>query len=158
MSSEIESRGDPANEKNEDQRIAGSLASLRRLARPEGLRKKSREAIRNALDMTENAAAEARLPWWKRRLAIPVPVAAGFIASLILLLYMQVGARSERGKADPFRSEAVENTPRPSSPTSLAEPVRTELTSLHPYERAIYVQGIGFLDTEIGFQFEEEEK
>ena len=82
--------------------------------------------------------------WWYRRLSVPVPVAAGFVLFLVLLGTLQLGQLSHHRTLDKPEVVAM---PRPAAAT---------VSRPQYYEAALYVTGIGLVNSERGYRFFEE--
>ncbi len=146
----------------QDRDISDALASLRDLKPPQGLREASRARLAEAL---ANANGQARVvPIWRRRIAVPFPVAALFMVSLLALSAMQfqksAGSKSEVESPPVSGREAspVQNSPslrrgQPVRTTAAAEPGGCEL--LFRQERLV-IAGLGTLQSVQSYQCKSE--
>jgi hypothetical protein len=78
--------------------------------------------------------------WWRRRLSVPVPVAAGFVLFLALLGTLQLPQLSHYAAGKP----EVAVQPGPAA-TGVSRP--------QYYEEALYVTGVGVVNGERGYRF-----
>ena len=82
--------------------------------------------------------------WWYRRLSVPVPVAAGLVLFLVLLGILQLWQLSHHRTLG--KPEVV----------AMPGPAATHVSRPQHYEAALYVTGMGFVQSERGYRFFEE--
>ena len=158
MDKDIEQEQTPAEFDAEERRIGRELSPLRSLGAPPGSRAINRRALRRGLDSMDRAYPPTHPPWWRRRLSVPVPVAAAFAVLLFLLVYLEFGPSLRH---EPAAIDRTESAPSDSARKAEAgSPTRVAAApgGLQYYESATYIQGVGFLNLESGFRFEEEER
>ena len=146
----------PANnqepgDQREDSLIEESLSSLKALEIPSGLRDSNRQRIEQVLAEVSKAEVGLRYPWWRRRVVIPLPVAAGFIIAFGLLITGQIAQVNWGDKTTPVRYDKTEVI-RKSSPERPAQ----NQDKLYYHEAGIYVAGIGLVEKEYGHNFFQE--
>ncbi len=146
--------------KNELRRMADEIAFLRNKLSSFQLSRENRSELKKSIlanlpeaypSEVERLAA-ARVPWWERRISVPLPVAALVVAVLCALVVLQLPFRM-RGAPDSIASSPVE---LPRVKTHERERVTPEIASvgkLSYYERAFYIGGIGFVDQKRGYRF-----
>jgi len=136
-----------ANEGGSDERrddlIRDALAPLKGVGMSPGVRASTERRIHASLagDVTGRGGLWGM---WYRRLSVPVPVAAGLVLFLVLLGMLQLWQLSHRHTLD--RPEIV------ASPG----PAATRVSRPQHYEAALYVTGMGFVHSERGYRFFEE--
>lgn len=110
--------------------------SLKNLKIPEGLRESNRRYIEKALHSKayENRASKN---WWKKRVSIPLPIAAGFL----LLICLQLALQFTNLKSYFTVSQTAISDKRQSS-------IGLSDKTVEPYysEHGVYVAGIGFIE------------
>jgi len=128
-------------ENNKDQTKNESLLqnfaeSLKNLKIPEGLRESNRRYIKDALYSTGHEK-RAITSWWKRRVSIPLPIAAGFL----LLICLQIALQFTNFKSY-FKESQKAVSDKKQSSIGLSE------KTVEPYysEHGVYVTGIGFIE------------
>jgi hypothetical protein len=123
------------NDQRDEALIREFAESLRELKTPEGLRDSNRRYIEHALHSA--GAAPSKTPgWFTRRIAVPFPVAAGFLVVFCLQLVLQFFNLADRHKpSEPVLSDTTKSV----GPSE--ESVRP-----HYSERNVYVAGTGFVE------------
>lgn len=122
------------DEKREEALIREFAESSKGLKTPAGLRDSNRRRIEDALS---TASAEGRMPGWlRKRISLPLPVAAGFLLVFCLQLTLQC-----------FNLRTYLRTPREiaSNKTDSTGLVEKPL-QLHYSEQTVYVAGMGFAE------------
>jgi hypothetical protein len=141
----------------EDPVLDEALSQLKRLQPPLESRIANRMAVASALDELNAMKQRRQLPWWRRTIAVPVPVAA----CLLVLTTLAVAAnfRGESGQS-PMHTNAPEN-PAMSDPgardkqSALARRSPTARAELKFYETETYLCGIGRISSESHYFIEE---
>ena len=124
------------DETKKESLLQGFAESLKKLKIPEGLRESNRRYIKDALNSTghENRPTKS---WWKRRVSIPLPMAAGFL----LLICLQVALQFTNLKSY-FKVSQIVTSDKKQNSIGLSEKM------VEPYysEHGVYVTGIGFIE------------
>jgi uncharacterized iron-regulated membrane protein len=128
---------DPDPESTDDSLLEELLAPLRQLEPSIDARLRNRMAVAAQLELAASANRRRHASWWRRSISVPVPVAVA--AALILGVVLLLSHRP--GKQEP----AVAPAHRPAQAAPIAE-----------YHMArTYLPGIGWLQTESGYSFQE---
>lgn len=117
--------------------------SLKKLKIPEGLRESNRRYIKDALHSTghENRATPS---WWKRRVSIPLPIAAGFLLLICLQIALQfTNLKSYFKESQTVISDKTQNS------IGLSEKPSESYYSEH----GVYVAGIGFIEKSKSYDY-----
>lgn len=109
--------------------------TLRRLDLPDSLRQKNRRRIEAAL---EAGPTEKTTPWRRRRLSVPVPVAAGFL--LLFGLELLLSGLYVKGRLGGDPPAVAAKTPTQST----GRVDRTDEPEI--VEQGTYIAGIGFTE------------
>jgi hypothetical protein len=129
------------SQKPDDQKITAFSQQARNLPIPENLRQSNLAAIKAALDASETQRNTAPA-WWRKRIAIPLPLAAAVL--LVLLLQMTLSVLV-------FTRESGAHTLSPINPTGLSKTVAPPQYS----ETCVYVSGMGVVNKNQVFFHEE---
>ena len=124
------------DETKNDSLIRDFAKSLQKAKIPEGLRESNRKYIKNALHSKGNENRATSI-WWKRRVSIPVPIAAGFLLMICLQFALQFTNFNGITKKDV--SVVFDKT---QNSIGLSE----KPSENHYSEQGIYVTGMGFLE------------
>ena len=119
------------------------VESLKKLKIPEGLRESNRRYIKDALYSTGHKNRSAT-SWWKRRVSIPLPIAAGFL----LLICLQVALQFTNLKSY-FKVSQKVASDKEQSLIGLSE------KTAEPYysEHGVYVAGIGLIEKSKSYDY-----
>lgn len=127
-----------------DDLLRDTLTPLRQVGMSADARTAAQRRIHAAL--ADETARYDRLcqAWWCRRVSVPLPVAAGLVLFLGILGMLQL--RQLRSPYPPSRRE-IASSPGP-APAQQSRP--------QYYEEAVYVTGLGYVNSESGYRFFEE--
>jgi len=125
-----------------DQKIEAFTRQARAISIPDTLRKSNEAAIQAALNGIE-ASPRPALPWWRRRVSVPLPVAA----AILLIIALQVGLFLV------VRTPDSGTTPT----TPLAPPTGQSITEAPPQyaQTCVYVSGMGVVEKNQEFFYQE---
>jgi len=117
--------------------------SLKNLKIPEGLRESNRRYIKDALHSTAYEK-RATTSWWRRRVPIPLPIAAGFL----LLICLQIALQFTNLKSYFTVSQTAISDKRQGS-------IGLSDKTVEPYysEHGVYVAGIGFIEKSKSYDY-----
>ena len=90
-----------------------------------------------------------RVSWWRRRMAVPFPMAAGFVAVFGILVWLQA-SQIDWGPESAQERGPIQRVMDIGSDTGASE---TGQGRYHPYESAVYVAGMGFVERNYGRVF-----
>jgi hypothetical protein len=132
-----ENKGGP-DERGDDVIRAG-LAPLKGVGMPAHTRTATEKRIQTSL--AGGAGGRVRFPttWWRHRVSVPVPVAAGFVLFLVLLGILQLWQLGLH-RAD----KSVATLP--------PGPAAAEVSKPEYYEQGLYVTGMGLVNSERGYR------
>lgn len=137
-----------------DQTIEQILSRLKQLEPPLESRVANREAVAAELARMTEKRRERALPFWRRTVSVPWPVAAAVLAMLVALSLLPlrsshnvqpVASTPAVDRNDPESVQRIENKVKPASKTP----------TLAYYETTTYMCGIGPLRSEAKYIFEE---
>jgi hypothetical protein len=131
------------DETKNDSLIRDFAESLQKAKIPEGLRESNRKYIKDALYSTEQKG-RATMGWWKRRISIPVPIAAGFM----LLICLQVTLQFTSFNANTNKTTSVVSDKTQNSIGLSEKPLES-----HHSEHSVYVAGMGFTKRSINYEY-----
>ncbi len=114
----------------------GFVDSLKKVEIPEGLRESNRKYIKDALYST-GQKDRTTISWWKRRISIPVPIAAGFL----LLICLQVALQFTN-----FNKNTNKDISVVSDKTQNSIGLSEKPSEVHYSEQGVYVTGMGFIE------------
>jgi len=126
---------DNEKDENRDNTLIREFAeSSKGLNSPAGLRESNRRRIEDAL--RSGSREERRQNWLRRRISVPLPVAAGFLLVFCLQLSLQC-----------FKLTAYFKTPKETvSDKTRSTGLVEEPLQLHYSEQSVYVAGMGFAE------------
>lgn len=127
-----------------DDLIRDGLAPLKRVGMPAGARTSTEQRIQAALAGAVASRDGLWRTWWRRRVSVPFPVAAGLVLFAALLGTLQLRQLSYQYTVD---KPEVASTPGPAA---------AQVSRPQYYEEALYVTGLGFVNSERGYRFFEE--
>ncbi len=144
---------DPENldDGREADKIEALLGRVRELEPPLETRLANRTAIAEELVQLQSAEARRLLPWWRRKISVPVPLAIGLAASVAIAFALVRSAPPKSDSEGPrFPSREIVKAPVPS-------PVHLAAATSEPqyYERSVYLLGVGRINMESGYQIQE---
>ena len=139
------SQADDFEEREDDADLESLLSPLKRIEPPAAARDEFRAAV--AAELDRSAVVRKRGPWWRRTIAVPVPVAL----SAALLMSASVAWSVSRSPADGGTEIDSSTRPTPVAPApSLAVPrALAELRPVRPSSNVeyvsteVYVCGVG---------------
>src|SRR5262245_46051055 len=120
---------------NEDPLLAEMLSPLQRLEPPLEARVANGQAVAAAL--SSRHAVNRTLPWWRRSISIPVPIAAALVLLLAVALYANF-------RSQPAKEAIAENSNTATLPTSSADTRQ----AVKYYETETYLCGVGRVSSE----------
>jgi len=130
------------SDERHDDLIRDALAPLKSVGMPPGTRSSTERRIRTSLADDVAWRGGVRIPWWwRRRVSVPFPVAAGIVLFLVLLGTLQLWQLSHDDMASQ-REVAF----RPGPATAPA-------SGPQYYEETLYVTGMGVVNNERGYRF-----
>lgn len=127
-----------------DDLMRDALAPLRRVGMPAGARTSTERRIQAALAVAVTSRDGLWRTWWRRRVSVPFPVAAGFVLFLSVLGILQLCQLSHRPAGDK------------AGLASKSVPVATEVSKPEYYEEGLYVTGMGLVNSERGYRLYKE--
>lgn len=137
-----------------DAEFESLLRSLRALEPPLETRLLNRAAVSEALAQVQSSRVQRELPWWRRTIPVPVPLAIGLAAAVMAAFVMvRKLPRNDReiGRSPPSSETQGQMIVEEPSPIRLTSAVST----LQYYERQTYLVGVGPIQMESGYQIEE---
>ncbi len=137
-----ENEGGP--EERCDGLIRDALAPLKGVGMHACARTSAERRIQAALAGDAVGRSDLGRTWWRRRVSVPIPVAAGFVLFLGLLGILQLRQLSQPHTMD--KREVV------SGPGLVV----TEVSRPQYYEEALYVTGMGLVNSERGYRLFQE--
>lgn len=151
---------DYAIEPDDDPALERAFAGLRSIEPPLAARIENRIAVAKALSLSMSANRQRRLPWWRRSISVPVPIAACFL----LICALAVASRF-RGDDERSPLPMAEHEQRPQSvhetygETATVAPGEPDARPVLVYrETATYLCGIGQLKSTRGYFFKEQDR
>jgi hypothetical protein len=144
---------DSLPEPGDDPMLEEVLSRLKRLEPPLETRIANRMAVAAELSASSNVNRQRHLPWWRRSISVPVPIAASLVVLAAFALQSSFRGWQER---PPMHVSG------PNQPVEGAADVRGEKTAiakrtpnghavLEYYETETYLCGIGRLKSESGY-------
>lgn len=149
MKKEFKPDKEEGTELREDTAIKKALAPLKILKIPLELRETNEQSIHNALIQKTKSL---RISWWQRRIAVPFPAVAGFVAIFSVLLLLQISQIGWHPKGN----QQIEHGPLVNDKSTHTGATQTREDRAYHYESAIYVAGMGFIERECGHIFIQE--
>ncbi len=139
-----------------DDNVKSLLGPVRELEPPLETRLANRAAITEELARLQTRQTQRGLPWWRRSIQVPVPLAIGLAASVVAAF--AVTWNSQAGGA-PDRLARPNNEPARQkinwAPTSSSIQLASVTTEPQYYERSVYLVGVGPIDMESGYEIQE---
>lgn len=138
-----------------DGEIARRLREFRDLSPPAAAQRANRDAVARELSRLRVLPDERTLPWWRRRVAIPLPLVA-LAAVFVIAVSVWTSVASMRRVP-----EAVAGAPSRGTGARAASGITEEasLPTARPvleyYEVDTYLCGVGTIRSESGYQFQE---
>jgi hypothetical protein len=136
---------DSLPEPSDDPMLDEALSHLKRLEPPLETRIANRKAVAAALAEQNAANQQGPLPWWRRSIAVPVPVAASVAALVAFVLVSGIRDWQER----PMHADG------PTKQSSIAKRTQNARGELKFYETETYLCGIGRVSSESHYSIEE---
>jgi hypothetical protein len=132
----------------EDPALERALSGLRSIEPPLAARIQNRTAIAEALSSLTSANRRRRLPWWRRSISVPFPVAACLvlIAALALALRFRSDGEQSHAASAPSDKDAIVTSQPDARPVLVYR------------ETATYLCGIGQLKSTHGYYFKEQDR
>jgi len=122
-------------EPNDDPLLAEMLSPLKRLEPSLEARVANRQAVVAALSSLH--AVNRPLPWWRRSISIPVPIAAALVLLLAVALYANL-------RSHPAKEAVAVNSNTAAFPKSSADTRQ----AVEYYETETYLCGVGRVSSE----------
>lgn len=140
----------------DDPTVGDLLGPLRSIEAPDELRRATRSAMNKAPREAEIFQAPPPLPWWQRRIAIPVPVlAVATIFMIVVSLHSLFGPPNNQSNQPPVSHSESPSTKQSSQPQNLQnDSLNGSESDLVYYENRFSVAGFGELEIETGKRFE----
>jgi hypothetical protein len=136
----------------DDSTVGDLFSPLSSIKAPEELRRAICSAMRKASGEHETPKSPPTLPWWKRKVAIPVPaLALAMVLLVALCLHAWVQPADLRTNEEPQSQSQPRDTSRFFYPRNSRNVTESELV---PYEQHFCVAGFGPLEIETGNKFE----
>lgn len=133
----------------DDRLLAELLAPLQGIEPPLESRITNRRAISAALSSLSAAAPYVNLPWWRRSISIPMPLAAALVLAVAALVFSQIRAR---------RHQLPDSTNSP-APIAVVPAAKTSAVDAPPavkhFETETYLCGVGRVSSESYFAIQE---
>jgi hypothetical protein len=144
---------DTFDERDDDAALESLLSPLKRIEPPDAARAEFRAAV--AAELGSIPPIRTRTPWWRRTIAVPVPVAVSAAVLLCASIGWSISRSSAvgRGAVDsPPRVTPVAPVPSLPAPWGLAElrPVAPSAEVEH-FSTQIYVCGVGPVKSTSGY-------
>jgi len=129
------------SEEGRDDLIRDALAPLKDVGMPPSARASAERRIHASLAGDVTCRSGLGWTWWRRRVSVPFPVAAGLVLFLVLLGTLQLWQLNH--------DHAV------SKPEVAVQPgpAATAVSRPQYYEEALYVTGVGVVSGERGYRF-----
>jgi hypothetical protein len=137
-------------EPNDESRLEEVLSSLKRLEPPLEARIANRQAVSAALSSMPAASQQRHLPWWRRTVSIPVPLATALGLLVAVATYSSIRNWQQRSAvhvAAPALSVDKTATAHGNS-TAIVQPMATAQSSLKFYGTETYLCGVGRVSSE----------
>ena len=137
-----------------------AFLQLRRLGPSADGRKLNRAAVADALQGTATAQKLPAVPWWRKTIAVPVPVAAALVMFAALLPFSSFyrGQTQSQGHVE-TPTQPPQSLPAARGAGALAGTSETKTKKTAAYfENETYLCGIGRLKSESGWIIPEENK
>ena len=152
MNDRDESKSDPLDEPI----LEELFASLRRLEPPLEARIANRLAVAAELSVVRNANRQRALPWWRRSISVPLPLAASLLVLAALVVPMRLAQWNERSSTQP---EAPNSSANQAAGTHETTSAGKRMPGDHPklsyYQTETYVCGIGPVNSESRYFIQE---
>ncbi|HZZ29416.1 MAG TPA: hypothetical protein VFE46_15570 [Pirellulales bacterium] len=141
-----------------DPLLEEAFSRLQQWEPPLESRVRNRLAVTAELERLRTSAQKQSLPWWRRTIAVPVPVAAGLAALAAILLLAVFRAQSEASIAPPAAAnQSMQSTQHTSAEGAVAiDHSATSSPVMQSFETETYLCGIGRLKLETGYRIQEE--
>ena len=152
MKNKIPPENRAENTESKDASIENALSPLRGLKIPPTLRASNEQRIREALAERAERSERTGFWWWRRRISIPAPVAAGFLIAFCLLSLFQLVRIFQPTQATKPSEYKADKAVIPSDTKTIA-PKQKQPSY---YEKTVYIAGMGFINQERGYQFLQE--
>lgn len=111
----------------------------------------NRSAVAEELARVQSAELHRLLPWWRRTISVPVPLAIGLAASVTIAFAVAWRSLPENDSGGPrVPSREFVETPVPSQNQLAAVTSEPQY-----YERSVYLLGVGRINMESGYQIQE---
>jgi hypothetical protein len=147
------------SEAEDDHELREMLLRLKSLSPPLATRLANRAAVVNELSRLVVRGPTRSSPWWRRSIAVPVPIAAGLAALVLasLLLPQWAGEPRPSTKKGVRPAEAVDEFPgNPPMHLAGAGGSRRSTPVMEYYETEVYLCGVGRLSSESGYVIREQ--
>jgi hypothetical protein len=137
-------------EPNDDSRLEELLAPLKHLEPPLEARIANRQAVSAALCSLQAVNRQSQLPWWRRSVVIPVPLAAALSLVMAVALYASFRNWQEQPAlvvatpAQPTKAMAAAG----GNETVVAMPTADAHPTWKHYETETYLCGVGRVNSE----------
>jgi hypothetical protein len=150
---------DCRTEPDDDSALERALSSLKSIEPPLATRIQNRTAVAAALVSFMSANRRRHLPWWRRTISVPLPVAACFL--LICALAVASRFRGDDDKS-PLQMAVHDQRPLTAQGAGKAPTIADGRSDAHPVlvyrESATYLCGIGQLHSTRGYFFKEQDR
>lgn len=147
---------DSLPEPGDDPMLDEAFSHLKRLEPPLEARIANRVAVATALGALSTAKLQRQLPWWRRSISVPIPIAASLAALVAFVLATSLRDWQERpmhanAPKQVLESEAGVRGKHP----AIAKRTANARTELKYYETETYLCGIGRVSSESRYSIEE---
>src|SRR5437868_804055 len=144
-------------EADDDPLLAEIISHLKRLEPPLETRVANRVAVAAELSRLLDANRKQRLPWWRRSIAIPVPLAASLLVLAALVL---PSILRDRQKQPAMHADAPDHPENGAADSRIENPGKAKRTQagqvvMRYYETETYLCGVGRVNSEIRYFIEE---
>jgi hypothetical protein len=147
-------------EPDDDPALEALLSRVRAIEPPLAARIKSRLAVTEALESLANVTRRSGLPWWRRSVSVPLPVAACFL--LVCALGVASRFRGDDGTSPVQTSMHDQRAQAAHDASGERAAVTATQFDARPVlvyrESATYLCGIGQLKSTHGYFFKEQDR
>jgi hypothetical protein len=141
----MNAHNNPSPAPNDDKQLEEMLAPLIRIEPPPEARIANRQAVSAALHSFHVLNEQRHLPWWRRSIAIPTPLAAALVLLMAISFYSS------------FRNWQKSSVPLIGASNSAAQlpAVAHQQPVVEHYETETYLCGVGRINSESYYAIKE---
>jgi hypothetical protein len=143
-------------EPGDDPVLDEAFSHLKRLEPPLETRIANRVAVATALGALDTLRRQRPLPWWRRSISVPIPIAASLAALVAFVLVSGIRDWQERPMhADAPKQVAKSDAGLRDKQSSISKHTQNARAELKYYETETYLCGIGRVSSESHYFIEE---